>query len=42
MGEKDGKVIAGSRERGSQLDPLNCPTDILIDKETESLLIADQ
>ena len=42
MGEKDGKVIAGSRERGSQLDPLNCPTDILINKETDSLLIADQ
>ena len=28
--------------RGNRLDQLNCPIDVLIDKETNSLLIADQ
>ena len=42
MGASHGKVIAGGRGQGNRLDQLNCPTDVLIDKETNSLLIADQ
>ena len=42
IGEKNGKVIAGGRGYGSRLDQLNYPTDVLIDKETNSLFIADR
>ena len=42
MGENNGKVIAGFRGRGSGLDQLNCPTDLLIDRETNSLIICDR
>ena len=41
MGEKDGKVIAGGLGQGNRLDQLRFPTDVLIDKETDSILIAD-
>ena len=41
MGAINGKVIAGGGGRGNRLDQLNCPTDVLIDKETNSLFIAD-
>ena len=37
-----GKVIAGGQGYGNQLNQLNYPTDVLIDKETNSLLIADR
>ena len=42
MGASHGKVIAGGRSGGNRLDQLNWPTDVLIDRETNSLLIADQ
>ena len=42
MGASHGKVIAGGQGRGNRLDQLNYPTDVLIDKETNSLLIADR
>ena len=42
MGASHGKVIAGGQGRGNRLDQLNHPTDVLIDKETNSLLIADR
>ena len=42
MGASNGKVIAGGQGYGNRLDQLNCPTDVLIDKETNSLFIADQ
>ena len=42
MGASHGKVIAGGRGQGNRLDQLNDPTDVLIDKHTNSLLIADQ
>ena len=42
IGASDGKVIAGGRGRGNRLDQLYYPTDVLIDKETNSLFIADQ
>ena len=41
IGASHGKVIAGDRGRGNRLDQLNEPTDVLIDKETNSLFIAD-
>ena len=41
MGEKNGKVIAGGGGKGNRLNQLNGPIDVLIDKETNSLLIAD-
>ena len=41
MGASDGKVVAGGRGQGNRLDQLNWPTDVLIDKETNSLFIAN-
>ena len=41
IGASHGKVIAGGRGQGNRLDQLNDPTDVLIDKETNSLFIAD-
>ena len=42
MGASHGKVIAGGQGQGNRLDQLNYPTDVLIDKETNSLFIADR
>ena len=42
IGANNGKVIAGGRGQGNRLDQLNCPTDVLIHKETNSLFIADR
>ena len=42
MGASNGKVIAGGQGEGNRLDQLNHPTDVLIDKETNSLFIADR
>ena len=42
MGASHGKVIAGGRGKGSRLDQLYYPTDVLIDNETNSLFIADR
>ena len=41
MGASHARVIAGGRSGGNQLDQLDGPTDVLIDKETNSLFIAD-
>ena len=41
MGASHGKVIAGGQDYGNRLDQLNWPTDVLINKETNSLFIAD-
>ena len=42
MGASNGKVVAGGQGYGNRLDQLNRPIDVLIDKETNSLLIADR
>ena len=42
IGAINGKVIAGGRGEGNRLDQLNYPTDVLSDKETNSLFIADR
>ena len=41
IGASNGKVIAGGRGQASRLDQLDDPTDVLIDRETNSLSIAD-
>ncbi|CAF4217414.1 unnamed protein product, partial [Rotaria sordida] len=41
MGDKNGQVVAGGHGQANQLDQLNSPTDVLIDKETDSLIICD-
>ncbi len=38
---KTALVVAGGNGRGNQSDQLNCPTNVLIDKETDSLIICD-
>ena len=42
IGASNGKVIAGGRGQGNRLNQLNNPIDVLIDKETNSLFIADR
>ena len=42
IGASHGKVIVGDQGQGNRLDQLNYPTDVLIDKETNSLFIADR
>ncbi|CAF4022076.1 unnamed protein product [Rotaria sp. Silwood1] len=42
MNDTNGEVVAGDHGRGNRLDQLNLPTDVLIDKETDSLIICDR
>ncbi|CAF4712768.1 unnamed protein product, partial [Rotaria socialis] len=37
----NGQVVAGGKGRGDGLHQLDRPTDVLIDKETDSLIICD-
>ncbi|CAF4663157.1 unnamed protein product, partial [Rotaria sp. Silwood2] len=41
MGNTNGQVVAGGKGSGKQLDQLNDPTDVLIHKETDSIIICD-
>ncbi|CAF1390031.1 unnamed protein product [Rotaria sordida] len=41
MGDTNGQVVAGGNGQGNRLDQLNYPSDVLIDKETNSLIICD-
>ncbi|CAF4629665.1 unnamed protein product, partial [Rotaria sp. Silwood2] len=41
MGDTNGKVVAGGNGQRKRLNQLNLPTDVLIDKETDSLIICD-
>ncbi|CAF3254086.1 unnamed protein product [Rotaria sp. Silwood2] len=41
MGDSNGQVIVGGKSKGNRLDQLNRPTGVLIDKETNSLIICD-
>ena len=36
-----GRLVAGGNGKGSRLDQLNWPTDVLLDQENHSLIIAD-
>ncbi|CAF1507122.1 unnamed protein product [Rotaria sordida] len=42
MGDTNGQVVAGGNGKGNRLDQLYNPTDVLIDKETDSLIICDR
>ncbi|CAF4808261.1 unnamed protein product, partial [Rotaria sp. Silwood2] len=39
--DTNGQVVAGDNYAGKRLDQLNHPSDVLIDKETDSLIICD-
>ncbi|CAF3880796.1 unnamed protein product [Rotaria sp. Silwood1] len=41
MGDTNGQVVAGGNGKGNRLDQLERPTDVLIDKEADSLIICD-
>jgi hypothetical protein len=36
-----GQVVAGGNGKGNRMDQLNKPTDVIVDKKTNSLIIAD-
>jgi sugar lactone lactonase YvrE len=40
-GDTSGTVLAGGNGRGDRTDQLNQPTDVIYDKETDSLIICD-
>ncbi|CAF2966842.1 unnamed protein product [Rotaria sp. Silwood2] len=42
MGDMNGQVVAGGNGKGNRLDQLNLPTDVLVDNETDSLIICDR
>ncbi|CAF4277833.1 unnamed protein product, partial [Rotaria sordida] len=42
MGDTNGQVVAGGNGQGNRLDQLYRPTDVLIDKKTDSLIICDR
>ncbi|CAF4221923.1 unnamed protein product, partial [Rotaria sordida] len=42
MGDTNGQVVVGGNGYGNRLDQLNYPSDVLIDKETDSLIICDR
>ncbi|CAF2998502.1 unnamed protein product [Rotaria sp. Silwood2] len=42
MGDTNGQVVAGGNGLGNRLNQLNCPSDMLIDKQTDSLIICDR
>ena len=39
---KVSEVVAGGNERGNRMDQLSQPTDVVMDKKTDSLIICDQ
>ncbi|CAF1389530.1 unnamed protein product, partial [Rotaria sordida] len=41
IGDTKGQVVAGGKGKGNRLNQLNGPTDVLIDKETNSFIICD-
>ena len=42
LNDTNGQVVAGGKGAGNLLHQLNYPSDFLIDKETNSLIICDQ
>ena len=42
MNTRSGRVIAGGNGQGNRLDQLNNPTDVIIDRQSNTLIIADQ
>ncbi|CAF3400068.1 unnamed protein product [Rotaria socialis] len=42
MNSRNGEILAGGGGVGTQLDQLNQPTDVIIDKKTNSLIMCDR
>ncbi|CAF3812467.1 unnamed protein product [Rotaria sp. Silwood1] len=42
IGDMNGQVVAGGNGEGNRLDQLNRPTDVLIDRDTDSFIICDR
>ena len=42
IGATEGKVLAGGNGPGDDLNQLDHPTDVIVDRENESLLICDR
>jgi sugar lactone lactonase YvrE len=40
-GSKSGELVAGGRGNGDRSDQLNCPTDVIVDKGRDGLIICD-
>ncbi|CAF0824277.1 unnamed protein product [Adineta ricciae] len=40
-GKTNGRIVAGGMGQGCRIDQLNSPTDVIIDKRTDSLIICD-
>ncbi|CAF5097314.1 unnamed protein product, partial [Rotaria magnacalcarata] len=38
----NGQVVAGGKGQGNRLNQLDGPTNVLLDKDTDSLIICDQ
>ncbi|CAF4235574.1 unnamed protein product [Rotaria socialis] len=41
-GYAHGQIVAGGNDKGIRLDQLNEPSDVLVDKETDSVIICDR
>ncbi|CAF0776970.1 unnamed protein product [Adineta steineri] len=41
-GATDGHVVAGGGRKGNRNDLLNCPTDVIVDKKNDSIIICDK
>ncbi|CAF4182907.1 unnamed protein product, partial [Rotaria sordida] len=41
MGDTNGEVVAGGHDKGNRSDQLEYPTDVLNNKESDSLIICD-
>jgi sugar lactone lactonase YvrE len=41
LGEKMGQVVAGGNGEGNRTDQLSYPTDVIVDKKTDSLIICE-
>ncbi|CAF1188846.1 unnamed protein product [Adineta steineri] len=39
---KEGQIIAGENGKGNQMDQLNRPTDVVVDRQNHSIIIADR
>ncbi|CAF3999547.1 unnamed protein product [Adineta steineri] len=39
---KEGQIIAGGNKQGSRMNQLNYPTDVIVDQQNHSIIIADQ
>jgi sugar lactone lactonase YvrE len=42
FGATSGQVVAGGNQRGNRNNQLNFPTDVIMDKQTDSLIICDR